>query len=53
MHYRLPELKIKLAAVEDFLKEYGASKGERMDKLTMKRKDLPQGETRVVVLNPV
>lgn len=53
MHYRLPELKIKLAPVEDFLKEYGAAGAERLDKLTVKRKDLPQGETRVVVLNPV
>lgn len=50
MHYHLPGLKIKLAAVEDFLKAYGAPKAERLEKLNVRKKELPETETRVVVL---
>ncbi len=52
MHYRLPNLKIKLGAVGDFLKEYGAAGAERLDKLNVKKKDLPQEKTRTIALNP-
>lgn len=51
MHYHLPGLKVKLAPVEDFLKAAGAARAERTEKLTLKRKDLPETETRVVVLS--
>lgn len=50
MHYQLPGLKVKLAPADDFLKAYGASKAERVEKLVLKKKDLPEEETRVVVL---
>ncbi|MBU1180243.1 MBL fold metallo-hydrolase [Patescibacteria group bacterium] len=50
MHYKMPGLNVKLDSVEKFLKEYGA-KEERMNKLKVAKKDLPQEETRVVVLD--
>lgn len=50
MHYHLPGLKIKLAPVEDFLKSYGGLKAERLEKLSVRRKELPETETRIVVL---
>lgn len=49
MHYALPGLKAKLAPLENFLKEYGTPGLERLDKLIVKKKDLPE-EVRVVVL---
>ncbi|MBI4132188.1 MAG: MBL fold metallo-hydrolase [Candidatus Sungbacteria bacterium] len=50
MHYHLPGLKVKLTPVEAFLKAAGAKDAERLEKLSLKRKDLPETETRVVVL---
>ena len=50
MHYALPGLKIKLSGVDDFLKSYGAAGAERLEKLSVKKKDLPETESRVVVL---
>lgn len=50
MHYALAGLKIKLSGVDDFLKAYGAAGTERLGKLSVKKKDLPETETRVVVL---
>lgn len=52
MHYRLPGLRVKLAAVEEFLKAAGATAAERLGKLAVKKKDLAEGQTRVVVLEP-
>lgn len=49
MHYALPGLKVKLAPVNDFLKAHGA-KGEELDKLVIKKKDLPESSTRTIVL---
>ena len=50
MHYKIPGLTIKLDAVDVFLKEMGVGKKETVDKLTLKKKDLPQEETEVVVM---
>lgn len=49
MHYKLPELKSDLLPVDKFLKEIGA-KSETMPKLKIAKKDLPQEETKVIVL---
>jgi L-ascorbate metabolism protein UlaG (beta-lactamase superfamily) len=49
MHYSMPGLTMKLDGVEKFLKEYGA-KAETMPKLKIARKDLPQEETKVIIL---
>lgn len=49
MHYKLPDLKIDLDAVDKFLKEIGAPKKEPVDKITIKKKMLPES-TEVVVM---
>lgn len=50
MYYKLPKAKMKLEAVETFAKEMGQKKIEFLDKIVLKRKDLPQDETRIVFL---
>ena len=50
MHYKISGLNIKLNGVEDFLKEMGISKKETFDKLTLKKKDLPQEGMEVKVM---
>jgi L-ascorbate metabolism protein UlaG (beta-lactamase superfamily) len=51
MHYKIPGLNIKLESVDKFLKEFGAANLEKMDKLKISKKDLPQEETKVILLN--
>ncbi len=50
MHYNVPNLNIELDSVDKFLKEMGADKKEAVEKLTIKKKELPMEETEVVVL---
>ncbi len=50
MHYHLPGLRVKLEPVDEFLKAAGAKNAERLEKLNLKKKDLPETETRIVVL---
>lgn len=50
MHYHLPGMSVKLAPVEDFLKAYGVKDAQRSEKLVIKKKDLPEDETRTMVL---
>ena len=51
MHYNIPGLTIKLDEVGMFLKEMGASGVAAEDRLTLKKKDIPEeGHTKVVVL---
>jgi L-ascorbate metabolism protein UlaG (beta-lactamase superfamily) len=50
MHYKIPGLDVKLDGVDVFLKEMGISKKETIDKLTLKKKDLPQEDMEVVVM---
>lgn len=49
MHYKMPGLSVKLDGAEKFVKEYGA-KEETTNKLKIAKKDLPQEDTRVVVM---
>ncbi|PIR66542.1 MAG: hypothetical protein COU51_03315 [Parcubacteria group bacterium CG10_big_fil_rev_8_21_14_0_10_36_14] len=49
MQYKMPGLTINLDDVQKFLKEYG-TKEETMNKLKIARKDLPEEETKVIVL---
>lgn len=55
MHYKLPEMDEKafgkLSSVDEFLKEVGMNV-EKMDKLSIKKGDLLDGESKVVVLKP-
>lgn len=50
MHYALPGLAVKLAPVEPFLKSFGIAAPERLEKLVIRKKDLAEEATRVVVL---
>ncbi|MBI4708647.1 MAG: MBL fold metallo-hydrolase [Candidatus Portnoybacteria bacterium] len=50
MHYKIPGLAIKLDGVDEFLKEMGIPKKETIDKLTIKKKDLPEEGPGVVVM---
>jgi len=50
MHYKITGLNAKIEGAEGFLKEMGVGKKEAVDKLTLKKKDLPQEETEVVVM---
>ncbi|MFA5188256.1 MAG: MBL fold metallo-hydrolase [Patescibacteria group bacterium] len=50
MHYKIPGVNIKLDPLDKFLKEFGVASPEKMDKLKINKKDLPQEETKVIVL---
>jgi len=50
MHYKIPGLKTDVEPVDKFLKEMGASKAERLPKLKIAKKDLPQEETKLILL---
>ncbi|MDO8492050.1 MAG: MBL fold metallo-hydrolase [bacterium] len=52
MHYKIPGLSISLSTAEPFLKEMGMKNPETIEKLSIKKKDLPQEETRVFILKP-
>lgn len=50
MHYKIHGLKLDIDPVDKFLKEMGASKAEKLPKLKISKKDLPQEETKVILL---
>jgi len=51
MHYKIPGLKPALAGPEQFLKEMGAKDAAPQEKLTIRKKDIPEdGNMAVVVL---
>ncbi len=52
MHYKMPGLKIDAGTEEKFLKEMGG-KSESADKLTLKKKDLTEETTKLVILEPL
>lgn len=52
MSYRIPKLKPKVDSADKFLKEMGIKTTEILNKLSIKQKDLPMEEMRVVVLTP-
>jgi L-ascorbate metabolism protein UlaG (beta-lactamase superfamily) len=53
MHYKLPGLNIKLDPLDNFLKVLGIDKLEKVQKLSIKEKDLPQDEeAKIIVLEP-
>lgn len=52
MHYKIPALAIALLTAEPFLKEMGIKNTEAEAKLVIRKKDLPQEETRVMLLKP-
>ena len=53
MCYKIPKLDIKVEGAEKFLKAIGAHDVAAVDKLTIKKKDLPQEETKVILMETV
>lgn len=51
-HYKMPGLIVDVDSVEKFIKEMGG-KSEKMEKLSIKKKDLPEEGTKVVILEPL
>lgn len=51
MHYKIPGLNIKLNPVDEFLKTAGFPY-EKTERLKVAKKDLPQEETKIIVLTP-
>lgn len=52
MHYRIPNLKIKLDGLDKFLKALGIKSLEPLPKLSIKKKDILSEEAKIVVLQP-
>lgn len=52
MHYRIPNLNIKLDGLDKFLKIVGIKKIEPLSKFSIKAKDLPKEEVKIIVLQP-
>lgn len=52
MHYRSGSVGASLDTAESFLKAMGGAKPETMPKLKMSTKDLPQEDSRVILLEP-
>ncbi|MBU0670548.1 MAG: MBL fold metallo-hydrolase [Patescibacteria group bacterium] len=52
MYYNIPKCKAKLEDLTKFSKEMGGKTTNPMDKLIVKKKDLPQDETQLIVLKP-
>lgn len=50
MYYKLPGIKEKLDTVDEFCKEMGIKSSEKIDRLRIQRKDLPQEEMKIIVL---
>jgi len=52
MYYKTPKLKIDLENIDKFASEMGLKEKEVIDSLNIKKKDLPQEETKVFLLKP-
>jgi L-ascorbate metabolism protein UlaG (beta-lactamase superfamily) len=52
MHYKIPNLKVKLNALDNFLEEIGEKK-ETVEELSVQKKDLTEEEMKVVVMKPL
>lgn len=51
-HYKMKDIIFDLDGIEKFIKEMGGKK-EEMEKLTVKKKELQEEGTKVVVLEPL
>ncbi|MBU4299440.1 MBL fold metallo-hydrolase [Patescibacteria group bacterium] len=52
MHYSLPKLKVKLDGLDKFLKPLGIKSIVPVNKLSLKKKDIPTEEAKIIVLKP-
>jgi L-ascorbate metabolism protein UlaG (beta-lactamase superfamily) len=50
MHYKIPGVKIDIDGIDKFLKVMGIQNPEKEKFLSVKKKDLPESETKVIVL---
>jgi len=50
MYYHIPNLREKLDSVDPFCKEMGIKSSEKVDRLRIQKKDLPQDEMKIIVL---
>lgn len=50
MHYGLPNLKIKLDPINNFLKAFGLKSLPSMKKLSIKKKDIASDEAKIIIL---
>ncbi len=50
MHYKIPGLKVDLDGVDKFLKVMGVQKPDKEKFLSVNKKDLPENETKVILL---
>ena len=50
MHYKVPGLKIKIDPIDEFLKSLGIKNLEKLPKLSIKEKDLPKEEVKIIQL---
>lgn len=51
MYFKVPKLAFSVDGPEPFLKAMGASRLASVDKLSIKKKDLPQDETKIVLFS--
>jgi len=51
MNYKIPGLKLDIDTADKFIKAMGG-KAETFDKLKISKKDLPQEETKLIILKP-
>ena len=52
MHYKITGLKEKLEGLDKFLKVMGIKEPEYLNKLSLRRKDLSEDATKVIILKP-
>jgi len=53
IHYKIPGVILDLSGPEKFLKAMGVTKAERLDKLSIKKKDINPEETKIILLQAV
>jgi len=53
IHYKIPGVILDLSGPEKFLKAMGITKAERLDKLSIKKKDINPEETKIILLQAV
>ncbi len=52
MYYQIPKIKKKLGTLKNFLKNLGLEELEPVSKLSIKQKDIPKEEAKIIVLEP-
>lgn len=52
MYYQIPKLKIKLDNLTKFLESLGIKSLEPLSKLSIKKRDIPEEEVKVIILKP-